>query len=195
MSMICNLRRVSPSEITQLLEAPEQVTGFLYGAAAAASARSPGLLSRLFGRTSAPAAPVAWAPRRDGDEVDLDKAWHGLHFLFTGTAWEGEEPACYLVQGGREIGDVDVGYGPARALLPEEVGRFAEYLHRLAPEELERRYDPERMTALQIYPEIWGDEADAEDSGIGYLLESFDRLRDFVARARDAGDGIVIYVN
>ena len=22
------------------------------------------------------------------DQVDLDKGWHALHFLFTGTAWE-----------------------------------------------------------------------------------------------------------
>ena len=28
--------------------------------------------------------------------IDLDKAWEPLHFLLTGTALEGEEPACYL---------------------------------------------------------------------------------------------------
>jgi hypothetical protein len=35
--------------------------------------------------------------------VDIDKGWHGLHFLFTGTADGGEERACYLVRGGEEI--------------------------------------------------------------------------------------------
>ena len=54
-------------------------------------------------------------------ELDLDKAWHGLQFLFTNTAWEGDEPACFLVKGGREIGDEEVGYSMPRLLDPPQV--------------------------------------------------------------------------
>jgi hypothetical protein len=37
--------------------------------------------------------------------LDLDKAWQPLHFLLTGTAWEGDEPGCYLVRGGEELAE------------------------------------------------------------------------------------------
>lgn len=129
MGMVCNLRRASVDDVAHLLEAPERITGFLYGEdeAPPPSSNGGGFLSRLFGaKPRVPAPPVTWRPRTDDDEVDLDKSWHGLHFLFTGTAWEGEEPACFLVLGGEGIGN-DVGYGPARVLMPDDVGRFAAF--------------------------------------------------------------------
>ena len=193
MSMICNLRRASRDDITRLLAAPTQITAFLYGV----EAPIPGTLSLLWSliRRTPPATPAAVVqpPRMDGDEVDLDKAWHGLHFLFTGTAWEGDEPACFLVRGGEAIGSVDVGYGPARALAPDRVRRFAEFLEALSPDELDRRYDPARMTALDIYPGNWTGTGEPEEMDV--LLEGFAMLRDFVTETREAGDALVVYLN
>src|SRR5262245_61651019 len=60
--------------------------------------------------------------------MDLDKAWHGIHFLLTGSAWDGEEPLCFLVKGGEEIGDEDFGYGPARILSPNQIAAWADSL-------------------------------------------------------------------
>ena len=57
-------------------------------------------------------------------DFDIDKAWHGIHYLLTGTAWEGAAPLNFLVAGGRPVGDVDVGYGPARAFSGAEVVGF-----------------------------------------------------------------------
>src|SRR6185503_14516377 len=91
----------------------------------------------------------------DVDEVDLDKAWHGIHFLLTGTAWDGGEPLCYLVSGGEEVGDVDVGYGPARVLRPHQVAQWAAALTAIPADELRRRFDPQAMLKEKIYPEIW----------------------------------------
>src|SRR5690242_14594616 len=53
--------------------------------------------------------------------TDLDKAWHGIHWLLTGSSEGGEEPLCFLLAGGEQVGDVDVGYGPARALTSSQV--------------------------------------------------------------------------
>lgn len=195
MSMICNLRRASVEDVEHLLEAPERISRFLYGEDAdMPPSAGGGLLSRLFGGTpKPPPPPVEWRPREDGDEVDLEKSWHGLHFLFTGTAWHGDEPANFLVLGGEAIGDVDVGYGPARAFLPDDVTELARFLATLDADELRRRFDPARMTQLKIYPEIW--KAEEADETFGYLLEGFDTLREFVVEAREAGDAIVIYIN
>ncbi len=58
----------------------------------------------------------------DGDSeppnyIDLDKAWHGVHYLLTGQADGGELPHSLAVTGGEEFGP-EVGYGPARFLIP-----------------------------------------------------------------------------
>ncbi|MGE3908388.1 MAG: DUF1877 family protein, partial [Chloroflexota bacterium] len=47
--------------------------------------------------------------------LELEKNWHALHWLLTGSKWEGEPPLNFIVLGGAGIGDVDVGYGAARA--------------------------------------------------------------------------------
>jgi hypothetical protein len=84
--------------------------------------------------------------------LDLDKASQPLHFLLTGTAWEGEEPGCYLVRGGEElIDDDELGYSSIRALLPEQISRLDEFLRELSHETLRQRFDYERMVALEIY--------------------------------------------
>lgn len=198
MGMILTLRQANRDVIARLLASPERISEFLFDEEYVAPVQRPGLISRLFGTLPPPATPAAlpvpWPARRDGDEADLDKAWHGLHFLFTGTAWEGDEPECYLLRGGQEIGDEDVGYGPARALQPEQVRRFAEYLGSISHEDLRRRYDPPKMSELEIYPDIWSRDSGEENVEWEYLLENFDTLREFVAHTRDVEEGIVVSV-
>ena len=31
--------------------------------------------------------------------IDIDKAWHGIHYLLTGTAWGGDPPASWVIFG------------------------------------------------------------------------------------------------
>src|SRR3990167_6610036 len=64
-----------------------------------------GRLRRLFGGGSRVSPPPDL--ELGSDEVttwDMDKAWHGAHFVLTETAWEGKPPLDFLVRGGREIG-------------------------------------------------------------------------------------------
>lgn len=128
------------------------------------------------------------------DAVDLDKAWHGIHFLLTRTAWDGSPPSCFLLVGGEEVGEVDVGYGPARLLRPPAVTAFANALQALDEETLRFRFDPGRMQEIDIYPAIWDRPAEQQDT-LGYLLEHFATLRDFVGRASAAGRGLLVYMS
>jgi hypothetical protein len=115
----------------------------------------------------------------------LEKAWHGVHFLLCG---EGEpQPGLRgVVMGGREIGDDEFGYGPARYFRPAETAAIAAELRAVDPEtELRSRYEPERMTALGIYPGGWS----AEDGD--WLLESFGELRDFFGAAAGRGSAVL----
>ena len=138
-----------------------------------------------------PPEGAAAGPRRP--HLDLDKAWHPLHYLLTGTAWEGAEPSCYLVRGGVEFADEDTGYSSVRGLDARELGAFHEFLSGLSHDTLRQRFDVGKMTALEIYSPRRGDSSRA-DGEIEHLLEAFDELRAFVAQAAADGDGTIVYL-
>ena len=127
----------------------------------------------------------------EGDTLFLDKSWHGIHFLLTGTAWEGVRPLHLLVAGGEDIGDIDVGQGPARAVTAEQVAEASRALAALSDESIRSRFDPPAMLRAKIYPEIWGRPPD-EDDTLGYLMEYLGHLRRYLSRQASAGMGVVI---
>ena len=157
----------------------------------------PGLLARLFGARVEPTASPATAGlvlgEGEGDVGDLDKAWHGLHYLFTGTAWEGDPPLNFLVTGGREVGDEEVGYGPARTFTPAETREIAGALAALSDEQLRARFAPQEMMRLEVYPEIW-DRDPAEDDTLGYLVEYTGQLRATLASVVERGHGLLVTI-
>jgi hypothetical protein len=122
-------------------------------------------------------------------ELDLDKAWHGLHFLLADSAWETVDGAGEAVLGGDPIGE-DVGYGPARLLTPEKVHVVAAGLRDLGVDTLRGRYDAATLTAAQIYPDIW-EEPDVFDS---YLAPNFARLREMFVRASAEGQAVLLAI-
>ncbi len=147
------------------------------------------------GRAEAEAVPDLEAGPGELVSTDLDKAWHGLHFLFTGTAWEGDPPLDFLVKGGTQAGTLEVGYGPARLYRAAETRTLAEALARLPDDELRSRFDPARMTELDIYPSaIWTRDPDEDDS-LGYLMEFLGSLREFLAAAVGHGLGMVVVLS
>jgi hypothetical protein len=94
------------------------------------------------------------------------------------------------VRGGEDLDDE----GQARALRPQQVRGFAEYLSALTPAELERRYDPARMTALKIYPEIWTRPAAPGEDPLHWLLQYFADVQTFMNKAAAAGDGVIVHI-
>ena len=199
MGMTCSVHRLTSVDINELIRNPEnaeRVLGLDKGPPIR-EVKPTGLLGLLLRLTPITITEVdPDAPETSGDEpdpdktIDIDKAWHGLHFLFTGTADQGEEPACFVVKGGEDLDDE----GARRALRPGQVRQFADFLTGLSAEDLERRFDAKRMTALDIYPGIWHRASREEDSW-PWLLDSFERLRVFVKRAADAGDGLVMDIS
>ncbi|MEV4481497.1 YfbM family protein [Micromonospora coxensis] len=115
-------------------------------------------------------------------ELDLDKSWHGIHYLLTGTDWQIGEGAGAAILGGVEVGQ-DGGYGPPRLLDPDTVRAVATALDALDVEVLRARYDPDAMTAAEIYPDIWTNGTD----DLEYLMSHYTALRRFyrVAAAND----------
>ena len=205
--MDCSIRAASDADIAAVLERPARITTLLYGDGPSIapgnvqvidlsfrgviSALTPRWVKRGGARATKGADP--WKPTSASEELDLDKSWHGIHFLLTGTSYEGEPPLDFIVRGGVQIAHAEVGIDPPRVLKSDEVQPIADALDRLPPDELRERFDPERMLHEGIYPDIW-DHDPAEDDTLGYLIEHYTALRAFVRRAADRGDGLIVTI-
>lgn len=127
----------------------------------------------------------------EGNSIDLDKAWHGIHFMLTGSKSRGEKPLCFLLDGGEFVGDIDVGYGIARLLTPSEVREFESALNTISKAEFETRFDSEALTRKDIYPNIW----DEGDEALAYLSLYFDTLKSFIQSTCQNENGLLIWLN
>ncbi len=120
----------------------------------------------------------------DENNIDLDKAWHGIHFLLTGQADGGEAPWAWTINGGEMLGDdpegYELGYGPALFLTPEQVQAVAQALISLSKNDFAARFDAKAMTKKDIYPNIW--ERDSQEA-LDYLLYYYEILVAFYQRA------------
>jgi hypothetical protein len=190
MSMIYCLQQASDATLKRLHAEPALITAFL--GIERPTRKPPGLIGRLLGAKTPPpdppAAPVTF--ERSAEVCDLDKAWHGMHFLFTGSDWEGDPPAGFLVNWGDEVGTIDVGYGPARTFTSAQVLEIEAFLAGTAEELLRSRFDQERMMELQIYPTIWDHDPDDDDT-LDYVLSFYQELKKYVASAAARGWGLV----
>jgi hypothetical protein len=164
MGMTVMFRRLSGEDLSRLREEPGLVADYLQGE-----------------------EPEGFGPFAD---LDVDKAWHAIHFLLTGSAWEGDPPLNFIVIGGSDVGD-DLGYGPARGLSSDEVRNLAGALRAIPPDALLQRFDPAALTAANIYPEIW-DRPPEEDDIRGYVSEYYDQLRSFVLDAAVEDEALLI---
>ena len=122
--------------------------------------------------------------------LSLEKAWHGVHYLLAGGAEPGPELRSQAVLGGVELGDTPEGfsgYGPARYFRAAQVRELSEELRRPEVEsEAVARFDPARMSQLQIYPGWRDAEQDKE-----WVMEAFHRLRDFYSSAAAQGRAVI----
>lgn len=153
----------------------------------------PGWLDRLLGRTP-PAPTIPPFSLQDGEvfNSDLDKAWHGIHYLLTGSDWQGTPPLDFIIRGGHDIGNIDLGYGPARAFTAAETAALQALLADWDEDTLRSRYNPDEMLKLDIYPRIW-DFDPAEDDAFGYCADYFRELQQFLARATERRLGMIVY--
>jgi hypothetical protein len=129
----------------------------------------------------------------EGPELDLDRAWHGLHYLLAGTARETAGPRGYIL-GGRRLGEVNVGYGPARVLSAAEAAIFDDLLQCLPAADFRERFDAGALIRADIYPNLWERDLTGEEDLRAYLCEHFAQLKQFVAAARRDGMGLITYL-
>lgn len=156
--MLGDFRLVPTAVIDDLAAHPDQTLDFLYGEEVAA-----------------------------GDLMSVDKAWHGIHFLLNGAAWEGDPPLDFIVRGGREVGP-DGGYGPARGFSRGELAKICLALEPFIPGVLRKRFNVDALLECAIYPNQWsGDEGE-------WLIDTFAQLKRFLAAGAARGLGLVVCI-
>jgi Domain of unknown function (DUF1877) len=138
-------------------------------------------------KTVNPSAVKASLSQRTSS-VHLEKAWHGLHYLLTGSASEGELPLAFLLQGGEEVGEDD-GYGPPRLFSHDQVRELDSALAAISDDELWSRFDPQEMSAEGVYPDIWDEE---EEELREEYLTYFHEIKNIVTNANAGKQALVV---
>lgn len=102
------------------------------------------------------------------DFLDVDKSWHGIHFLLTDAVTGGEPPLTWVVFAPTSIGE---GIGSVRVLMPDDVVTVSKALAPNTADKLKRKCDWSVMNDREIYPQGWraGDEQ--------YIAENFTSLK------------------
>jgi len=131
----------------------------------------------------------------DGDDepentIDVDKSWHGIHFILSEIAKDGATALESAILGGEPLGE-DFGYGPARVLTPSEVQAVAAAMSSITDEAFAAKFDPVAMEDGEIYPQIW--ERDGGEA-LDYLQHFFPSLVTFYADAAKQGNAVVLWL-
>lgn len=121
--------------------------------------------------------PESGARSRPTHRVDLEKSWHGLHYLLTGSASEAPRPLGFLLEGGQPLSEDEEDMSP-RVFTPDEVVELNIALSKITEQQLWGRFNPAAME--EVYPSIW--EEPEEDLREEYLMY-FRALQQFLAQA------------
>ena len=134
----------------------------------------------------------------DAYSMDIDKAWGGILYLLTGKAFVSGSPEDEVDSLNRIFfsaqffdEDMDVGYGPAHYLTPEQVAGIHHKIASLTEADLKARYDTEAMNEEEeLYPSLdWNEEI------FEYLYFHFQALQSFFATAASRGEAIVTFLS
>lgn len=128
---------------------------------------------------------------RASEIVDVDKAWHGIHFILTGEQYGGEGYLAHVIMGGVPIGEEDVGYGPARGMSASEVKEVASAIRQVSETDFRAKFDPAALSSADIYPQIW----DEGDDALDYVAENFLETKRFYQTAAEQGLAVVLFIS
>ena len=187
MGMIGCFHAVGDDDLEALVQEPKRICRF-FGVEESTPPK-PGFLARLLGAKAPVPRVDAWQPSGEAAEFDADKAWHGIHFLLTGTASGGTGPLAVIQVGGREIME-EIGYGCPRGFTGAEVALINAALQAVDAAALFDAADPAQFAEQDIYPRIW--EKEAKEDCLGYVMDHFEGLREFVQATAKSGRGMIV---
>lgn len=196
MGMYATFNAVSDANISAILETPQLIGGIvfkeepdIYWEDSKDTAKL-NLFEKLLGKKPVPMTPSE-RPRltlteNESNEIDIDKAWHGIHYCLTQDIGEGNHPLGFILYGGRSAGDIEVGYGPARLFTSVETAAISTLLEKVSSDDLKENYKPEKMD--DVYPSvIW---MRTDEDNFEYIDEYFAVLKNFLSACVRDGLGM-----
>lgn len=127
----------------------------------------------------------------EDDVVDLDKSWQVIHFVLTGSAYEGTPPLCHAIFGQLPIGEEEVGYGPALGTRYQLVSEISSALSNISEDEFCNRFNPESIAKADIYPPVWSEPGVLND----YVLPNFRTLKRFYSEAAANRHAVITFIS
>jgi hypothetical protein len=205
--MYGHIRQITPEQLKQFQRDPESLEKFLFGAIEANAPKMLAALERVqeIARTAKASGQIEDATERErtrslilkelmsagaptpGDGLSLEKSWHALHYLLTGTSQPAPSAVGNAILGGEEIGD-ERDYGRVRFLTTREVREVAEALAATSKEDLARHFDIEKMKAAKvIYP-------CRDQSEFELAQDYFEQLSDYYVDGAASGNAMLLWV-
>lgn len=125
--------------------------------------------------------------------IDIDKAWHTIHYVLTGEAWDvpDNDILGQLVLGGEPVNDEDLGYGPMRFFTKETVIQLADALEPWNENTFRASFHMEELKDKEIYPIT---DMDEEEEFFQYVWENFDILKKFIKEASEKNLNILTFL-
>jgi hypothetical protein len=166
MSMIGMFRRISPAKLDELRASPDDLQDFLW-----------------------PDEPLE-SEYDAFPELDIDKAWHGIHFLLNDEPWGEARPGLgFVVVGGTEIGE-DAGYGPVRGFSADDVKVIQRALEAIDGATLVERFNADEFERNEVYPSGgWKDVRNLD-----YWSDYFDQLKAFIDTAVENKQALLVWL-
>jgi hypothetical protein len=131
----------------------------------------------------------------DKNLMDVDKAWEGIFFLLTGASLsnieDAKEPLSLILNATELDPEQDMGYGPALYNTVEQVKAISAEMNKISEEDLKKKFHPEKMMELQIYPNVW----DRGEEELEYLIDYYDILKEFYNTAAKEQQAVVFFIS
>lgn len=125
----------------------------------------------------------------NGPDLQLEKSWHCLRYIFTGKVLEppGPEALDRAILGAREIPDEGkvMGYGPVRCLNPEEVKEVSAALCSFPIVEKAKQFDEAAAEARQVY---------CANHSEDELIHYFGKLLGYYEEAAARDNGMLMWI-
>ena len=183
--------RTSLENIETLRNRPKALAEFIYQEDDVYEEPKRSFIGRLFGL--APEADTGPVPdRMEGDEADLDKSWHLVHYLLCGDPGRGEGALALIGDDLHPLADLDLGVGKPNVVSPDRVRAFSKAVSGMTTDDFLARYVPEQMPLGDLYMGDVIERGDVDDMR-EYAVENFEILRGFVEQAADRDEAIITY--
>ncbi|HGM3508338.1 TPA: YfbM family protein [Clostridioides difficile] len=128
----------------------------------------------------------------ENSTINIDKAWHAIHFTLTGCSFEGDDDNIFskLVLSGNIFMEID-GEPPAMLITADDVKKLSEAMNNLEEQTFRKKFNISEMLENNIYP-VMDDEN--EEEFFDYVWANLIELKKFIEEAANEGQAVIFCI-